>query len=506
MSAQAFSQELRAAEARLRSFGLSGRAAYAALCRHLAARLDLPAHLWLEGPDAPAQAHLERLPLTAELDLFGLAYERFFPEVFKAEHGQYFTPRPLVELMADLAGVGPRQRVLDPTCGAGSFLVAAHARGADVDGIELDPELVALCRLNLRLHGADPRAVRRGDLFRTPDVFDGGLFDTDERWDIVLANPPFSVDVRDAAALGKANLAQGRDHISSDALFLEAAWRALRPGGRLCTLMPHSVVKNARHARVRSWLSARFVRQAVVALPEGVFRPFGGTGARAVILCLRKRPAPLVSWGAAVVSNPGYDPTRRSYHPTQPDELATLRLGLSHGLPIASTAGWASQEADEEHWDPATLLAHSGIAAGVPTVRLGALAPYRPRPLRPAQDAPAQDWTEIDLADADKSTGEITAARARVGQDFRGVKATFDPGDVLFARIRPALGNVVIVSRPSSDLPQRLCGSAEWLRLVAPDLPFFALTALRSPFVRQQLRGTGGQTRPRIGTRDLEPV
>ena len=182
MSVQAFAQELRAAEDRLRSFGLSGRAAYAALCRDLARRLDLPPHLWLDGPDAPAEAGLDRLPLTAEMDLFGLAYERFFPEVFKAEHGQYFTPRPLAELMADVAGVGPRDRVLDPTCGAGSFLVAASQRGADVDGIEVDPELVALCRLNLKLHGIDPRAVKRSDLFRDPLPFD-----EDDRWDVVLA-------------------------------------------------------------------------------------------------------------------------------------------------------------------------------------------------------------------------------------------------------------------------------------------------------------------------------
>ncbi|MDP2309299.1 MAG: hypothetical protein Q8P18_24975, partial [Pseudomonadota bacterium] len=87
-----FAGELRAAEERLRAAGLGGRRAFAALARHLAGRLGLPPELWPEGPDAPDSAHLERLPLSPELDLFGLAYERFFSDLWKGERGQYFTP------------------------------------------------------------------------------------------------------------------------------------------------------------------------------------------------------------------------------------------------------------------------------------------------------------------------------------------------------------------------------------------------------------------------------
>ena len=100
-SSEVFAAALRDAEDRLRATGLSGRRAYAALCRHFAERLHIPDSMWLDGPDAPAGARLDRIPLTAELDLFGLAYERFFPEIFKAERGQFFTPRPLVELMVE---------------------------------------------------------------------------------------------------------------------------------------------------------------------------------------------------------------------------------------------------------------------------------------------------------------------------------------------------------------------------------------------------------------------
>ncbi|RME21903.1 MAG: SAM-dependent DNA methyltransferase [Deltaproteobacteria bacterium] len=498
MSAAAFARELVEAEHRLRGFGLSGRAAYAALCRHLAARLDLPRHLWLEGPDAPPEAGLDRLPLTGELDLFGLAYERFFPEVFKARHGQFFTPRPLVELMADLAGAGPGDRVLDPTCGSGSFLVVAHARGADVDGIEVDPELVALCRLNLKLHGADPRAVREADLFRAPALFEGGVFDEGDRWDVVMANPPFSIDLGDAAALGRANLGQGRSQVGSDELFLAACWRALRPGGRLCVLVPQTVVSSPRQAPLRAWLAARFVRRAIVSLPEGIFRPFGGTGARACVLCLERKPARLRPWAAAVVTNPGYDPARRNYHPTEPDELTRLRLG-------GPDSGWRQLDAETAGWDPEVLLGSSGIATGVPTVPLLGLAEYAPRIIRPAED-PDRSWTEIDLADIDKSTGEVARARTRCGAEIQGNKVGFEDGDILFARIRPALNNVAIASRPRDGLDAAMCGSAEWLRLVPRREAGFVLTAARSPCARRQLQAAGGQTRPRIRVGDLAGV
>ena len=64
-SSEVFAAALRDAEDRLRATGLSGRRAYAALCRHFAQRLQIPDNMWLDGPDAPAEARLDRIPLTA---------------------------------------------------------------------------------------------------------------------------------------------------------------------------------------------------------------------------------------------------------------------------------------------------------------------------------------------------------------------------------------------------------------------------------------------------------
>ena len=486
-SSELFAASLRSAEDRLRASGLSGRSAYAALCRNLAQRLNIPDHLWLDGPDAPEEARLERIPLTAELDLFGLAYERFFPEVFKAERGQFFTPRPLVELMADLAEIRPGERVLDPTCGSGTFLVVAQNRGSDVDGIEVDPELVALCRLNLALHGANPRSVRQADLFREP---------VDDQWDVILANPPFSVRIDHPDALRRFSLAQGRGRVASDTLFLQAAHDRLRPGGRMAVVLPRSILSNDSYSWLRQWLLARFVRRAVVSLPEGVFRPFGGTTARASVLVLEKLPAQTRSFVVGVVENPGYDPSRKAFRKTDADDLSTLRVGWQQKiLPTAA--------ATAPTWVPEELLSQPTIPDEVPVLTLGEVAPLaKQQSFRPS-DTGATRYTEVDLADVDKQTGEVSDARLKQAGDFKGSKTPFVEGELLFARIRPSLNNVVIAQRPHPDLPSDMCGSSEWIRLQPQHEGHFALVAARSRFVRDQLKSTGGQTRPRIKADDL---
>jgi tRNA1(Val) A37 N6-methylase TrmN6 len=434
--------------------------------------------------------------MTGELDFFGLAYERFFPEVFKAERGQFFTPQPLVELMVDLARVRPGETVLDPTCGSGTFLVIAGSRGADVDGIEVDPELVALCRLNLKLHGLNPRSVRHADLFRDEE---------DGRWDVILANPPFSVDITHPDALRRFSLAEGRARVSSDELFLEAAWRRLKPGGRLCAVLPRSILANQSHAALREWLEARFIRRAIITLPEGLFRPFGGAAARAGVLVLQKRPAAIQPWLMAHVSHPGFDPTRKVFRRTEPDQLGQLRLALRSAKPGAPTEEgdlhmWVP--GDQGGWLPEAMLIRTGIGEDVPRTTLGELATIDTPRVRPSED-PTDMYTEVDLADVDKQTGEVTAARARKGGEFSGTKTCFSEGDIVFGRIRPNLNNVALVRRPDPRLPELLCGSSEWVRIAPHRVAGFVLVAARSSFVRAQLAATEGQTRPRVRASEI---
>lgn len=522
-SSERFARALVDAETRLRATGLGGRRAFAALVRHLAGRLGLPAESWPEGPDAPAAARLEELPLTAELDLFGLAYERFFPDLFKGALGQYFTPRPLVELMVELAGVRPGDRVLDPSCGSGGFLVAARARGAEVEGIEVDPDLAALARLNLAIHGAPVRAVRTADFFAER---------ADPEHDVVLANPPFSVPVTDPEVLARYRLAAGRRRVVSDVLFLEAALRTLRPGGRLVTVLPYGVLTNRVAARLRAWVEAHAVREAVVSLPEGLFTPFGGTQARACVVALRRAPSVARRCLAAVIREPGYEVGVRTYRRREPDELVGLRLALRAERGDGSPSGFApvddrrsASRDDGAPVDPGAPTAGTGAGGGssrpalrwldqaawVPEEAVGSSAPPATPRVRVAELAelapplpavpPGSPVTLLDFVDADRQTGEVTGRR--VGRAGSGSGRPIEEGDVLFGRMRPELGNATIAGRSRPELPVALQGSTEWIALRAYRDPEFLLLALRSGAARDQLGATSGQTRPRVAARDV---
>lgn len=480
-SAERFAAELCAAEQRLRACGLGGRRAFVALVRHLSRRLELPVALWPEGEDAPQAAQLERIELSPELDLFGLAYERFFADLFRARRGQYFTPRPVVELVADLAGVGASDHVLDPTCGSGGFLLAALRRGAVATGVEVDPDLASLARLNLALHGGKGGTVSTADFFALP---------AQPTYDIILANPPFSVDIRDQALLALHGLRVPR--VGSDVLFLRCALGWLKPGGRLASLVPYSVLTNPNLASLRADLDRLTVREAVVSLPEGVFAPFGGTFTRAAIVVLRKRPAasevhPL----SAVITHPGYEIHRQRYVRSQPDEIEGLREYL-RGSPFRMAvrvpgAFWVPEEAFPPE------------RADVPTFRLGDRVRVRSKRTRLG---PGGRCSIVSLADVDPRTGETFAAEARAVADAEGfVRA--EPGDILYGRMRPELNKITLAELPDAALPDVLAVSPEFVPLIAESEPNFLLLALRSVFAKEGLPVTAGQTRPRARTSDL---
>lgn len=129
---------------------------------------------------------------------------RRFSEQSNETAGEHFTPREVIELMVDLLigpdddalsmpGVG--RKVLDPACGTGGMLSAAHEhitsmnRDATVEvyGQEMNPESWAICRSDLMIKGQDPENIAFGNSFSN----DGHYRQT---FDYLLANPPFGVE------------------------------------------------------------------------------------------------------------------------------------------------------------------------------------------------------------------------------------------------------------------------------------------------------------------------
>ncbi|MEN0063550.1 MAG: N-6 DNA methylase [Myxococcota bacterium] len=454
---QALVAALGRAESALRARGLTGGQAFDVLLGGVKARLGLgPA---VNGPGAEVAA---TLPLDAGHDLVGLAYERFFPDLFKGRHGQYFTPGPIVRLLFATLPIRARDVVVDPACGSGALLAEAAARGARVRGFDVDLRLVELARLGLSLRGADAE-VCHGDLF----------VQSPEPCDVLVANPPFSVRLSDPDVLGRYTLGQGRASVLSDQLFVEAMERWVRPGGWAGVVLPYSVLVNASFANVRERIDAHWRRHAVIALPEGVFRPFGGAAGRAAVLILQRGSASgTVRW--ADVSDPGYDVRRQQVRPTSTAEIDALVNG----------EGWQTLPAGV--WVPPSRP-HMGHDAR----RVGEVATARR-----ATTCEAPAWV-VDLGDVVRRTGESLPRQALQAPASR--RRTLHQGDVLVARMRPNLGNVTWLT----SLPPGSGGSPEWIALTPQEAPGYLWHALRTPTWREHLPRTGGQTRPRT---DAEAV
>jgi type I restriction enzyme M protein len=204
-------------------------------------------------------------------------FEQLVTRVGKGEKGQFFTPRHVVEMAARALLLEAGERVVDPACGSGAFLVHARAQ-ADVEawGFDVDARAVRVARLIAVATGADPARYVRADSLRRDEVVPSKV-------DVILTNPPFAGAV---TYPGYALAAKGR-RVERDALFVERCVEILRPGGRMAIVLPHSKVASRAWAGLRRWLVERARVMAVVSLPRETFLPH--TAQKTAIVFVKKR-------------------------------------------------------------------------------------------------------------------------------------------------------------------------------------------------------------------------
>ncbi|RKT37853.1 type I restriction-modification system subunit M [Thiocapsa rosea] len=231
------------------------------------------------------------------LDVIGNAYEyligRFAASAGK-KAGEFYTPAEVSLLIAQLVDPQPGERIGDPACGSGSLLLKCAAEvGSDnysLYGQEAISGTWALCMMNMFLHGMNNPRIEWGDTLLDPKLLEG---DALMRFEVVVANPPFSLDKWGADNAGKEAKHHNRWHrgvppkSKGDYAFISHMIETTTEGtGRVGVVVPHGVLfRGGAEGKIRRALIEENLLDAVIGLPPNLFF---GTGIPAAILIYRR--------------------------------------------------------------------------------------------------------------------------------------------------------------------------------------------------------------------------
>jgi len=241
------------------------------------------------------------------IDIIGGAYEyrisNFASDAGK-KAGEFFTPSEVSTLLAKLTKSKPGARICDPTCGSGSLLIKAGREVGSEDfslfGQEANGSTWALAVMNMFLHGFDNAVIRWGDTIRNPKLKQG---DSLMKFDVVVANPPFSLDKWGKVEDKEENKAIKNYDPEHDPY--NRFWRGIPPKskgdwafishmiettyegkGKVGVVVPHGVLfRGASEGKIRQKTIEENMLEAVIGLPANLFF---GTGIPAAIMIFNK--------------------------------------------------------------------------------------------------------------------------------------------------------------------------------------------------------------------------
>ena len=307
---------------------------------------------------------------TTSDDVKGIAFEQFLGKTFRGELGQFFTPRTIVDFMVSILDPQEGEYVCDPCCGSGGFLIKAfeyvrehiekdieeqkeaikqqyyeedfdslsekkkqqieskvsdafahlneelninnekgRLRSLSFDciyGTDANPRMARTAKMNMIMHGDGHGGVHHHDGFLNVN----GIFEN--RFDVILTNPPFGSRVEKdlkitdadkftdqdkidtyvkrygdayAEALRQVNDNIGKSLLSlykidnglTEVLFIERCLNLLKPGGRMGIVLPEGVLNNSNLQKVREFVESKAKILLIVSIPQDVFIASGAT-------------------------------------------------------------------------------------------------------------------------------------------------------------------------------------------------------------------------------------
>ncbi len=231
-------------------------------------------------------------------DIIGDSYEYLiahFASDAGKKGGEFFTPSEVSTLLAKLVQAKEGDRIYDPTCGSGSLLIKASqevgSKNFAIYGQEKNGQTQALCRMNMYLHEINDAKIEWGDTIRNPlHIEENRLM----KFDVVVANPPFSLDKWGADFAEHDSFKRFNDYSippasKGDYAFVIHMIKSLNENGRMGVVLPHGVLfRGASEGRIREKLINDNLLDAIIGLPANLFF---GTSIPACILVFKKNRA-----------------------------------------------------------------------------------------------------------------------------------------------------------------------------------------------------------------------
>jgi len=247
-------------------------------------------------------------------DTQGDLYEYLLSELKSSgKNGQFRTPRHIIRMMVELVNPVLGDRICDPACGTGGFLINAYQHilkentspdvlEMDEDGVphhivgdkitdkkkraflkeralhgfDFDTTMVRIALMNAVLHGIDKPNIRYTDTLSK-------AYEEKERYEIILANPPFkgSIDKSDISD----RLKLGTKTTKTELLFMNLFVELLVIGGKCGVIVPDGVLfgSSNAHKEARQMLVEENELQGIIKMPSGVFKPYAGVSTAVVI-------------------------------------------------------------------------------------------------------------------------------------------------------------------------------------------------------------------------------
>ena len=218
-------------------------------------------------------------------DELGQGYE-YLIKKFADDSGhtaqEFYTNRTVVHLMTEILKPKPGESIYDPTCGSAGMLISCiqylkdrkmEWRNVAAYGQEVNSLTSAIGRMNLLLHGVKDFCIANGDTLKDPAFIEHGQLET---FNLVLANPPYSISQWDRGAFEADKY--GRNFLGTpnqnraDYAFIQHILKSMdKDNGRCAILLPHGVLNRLEEKNMRSGMVERDLIECIIGVGKNLF-------------------------------------------------------------------------------------------------------------------------------------------------------------------------------------------------------------------------------------------